>query len=389
MSDKDDSSSKVLLRGITWGHSRGYTCLVGVSQRYSELHPTIEISWDKRSLKEFESKPLSELADTYDLLVIDHPWAGFAVKHGILLPLNKLFPSTFLDDQQRNSVGPSFASYNFDGFQSAFAIDAASPVSVWRPDKIDVSEVPRTFQDTLALAHGGKVLYAATPTYLLMDFYAFCATAGGSLFSPTDAEHVVDDETGMCVLEDMRHLASLCPQRVFSLDTIALHEELATSESAVFCPFVYGYVNYSRRGYARHVLQAGDVISYGGQHLKGVLGGTGLAISSRTRNPKQAAAFVAYAASGEMQRTIYCDCGGQPGHMSAWLDDECNRQTHDFFRATLPSLEDSYLRPRYSGYLSFQDAAGTILHEFVQGEKTSRQTLQKLNELYVASRRNG
>ena len=375
------------LRGITWNHSRGFTSIVGVTQRFSELNPGTDIVWEKRSLSEFESKPIEELAAAYDFLVIDHPWAGFAAKHNVLLPLNEYLPADFLADQRENSVGKSFMSYNFDGYQSALPIDAASPIALSRPDKIAVEELPRTFDEVLELAATGKVLYAATPTYLLMDFYGMCATLGARLFDEGDPDHVVDREGGLTVLEDMRHLASLCPSEVFSLNTIDLHEALATSDTAVYCPWVYGYVNYSRRGYAAHPVKATNLVTYhDGGILQGVLGGTGLAVSSGTKRADEALAFVRYALSPEVQSTLYTDCGGQPGHRAAWLDEECNRTTLDFFRDTLDSLDAAYLRPRYSGYLYFQDNAGPILHEFVQGGMTAEDALAKLDELYVASR---
>ena len=30
------------LHGMTWDHSRGYPCMVAVSQRYEELHPHVK-----------------------------------------------------------------------------------------------------------------------------------------------------------------------------------------------------------------------------------------------------------------------------------------------------------------------------------------------------------
>ena len=46
------------LKGITWAHSRGFTSIVAVSQRYAELHPDIDITWEKRSLQEFADAPV-------------------------------------------------------------------------------------------------------------------------------------------------------------------------------------------------------------------------------------------------------------------------------------------------------------------------------------------
>ncbi|NMM94543.1 extracellular solute-binding protein [Bifidobacterium oedipodis] len=375
----------VQLKGITWGHSRGYTSIVGVTQRYAELHPGFDITWEKRSLTEFESKPIDQLAAEYDLLIIDHPWAGFAAAHNVLLPLDDWLDADFMADQRANSVGKSCDSYNFDGFQSALAIDAASPVSVWRPDLLAADQVPSTFEEVLSLAQQGRVAFAGTPQYLLMDFIGLCNTAGGDLFR-AGSEHVVDRATGVKVLNDMRSLAQLCDPAVFEWSTIELHEQLAKSDTLCYCPWVYGYVNYSRRGYAPHVLKAGDVPTYAGSLVTGVLGGTGLAISAKTEHPREAADFASYAVSSEVQRTLFTDNGGQPGHRAAWLDEECNRTTLGFFEDTIATLDASYVRPRYSGYLTFQDNAGIYIQDFVRGDGAAETVLDQLDALYARSR---
>jgi len=100
------STAPVRLRGMTWNHSRGYSPMVATAQRYGELHSGFEITWEKRSLQEFADRPLGQLADRYDLLVIDHPWVGFAARTGWLLPLDEHLPAPFLDEQATQSVGP-------------------------------------------------------------------------------------------------------------------------------------------------------------------------------------------------------------------------------------------------------------------------------------------
>src|ERR1700678_4608659 len=72
------ANEKVELKGITWDHSRGFTPLVATAQRFHELHPEIEIIWSKRSLQGFADMSIEQLAARFDLIVIDHPWAGFA-----------------------------------------------------------------------------------------------------------------------------------------------------------------------------------------------------------------------------------------------------------------------------------------------------------------------
>ena len=374
------------LKGITWDHTRGFTSIVAVSQRWHELHPEINITWEKRSLCEFSDMPVEDLAKKYDILIIDHPWAGFAVKHNILLYLEQYIDKSYLDDQNKYSVGKSHPSYNFDGHQSALAIDAAAPIAIYRPDIFQKAsnDIPKTFEDVLLLAKKGCVIYSGLPLNLLMDFYMFAATSNTPLFI-SDNEFI-DTPSGIEILETMKELSSYCDKNIFSLDPIQIHELLAESDSLSYSPFIYGYSNYSRRGYAAHLLKAAPSVTYKGSLLKTVLGGTGLAISNKSNHVNEAVAFSKYAASPEIQKTLYFEYGGQPGHRLAWTDTENNRQSLDFFAATLPTLDNSYLRPRYDGYITFQDSAGIYIHEYLQDGSSPYSVLEKMNHLYRISR---
>ena len=126
--------SLISLKGITWGHSRGYTPLAALSQRFSELHPGVEVEWQKRSLQAFADQPLEDLCPHFDLLVIDHPWVGTAARFGYTLPLDQHLSSYFLEDQRMHSTGGSHESYHYDGHQWALAIDAAAPAASYRAD---------------------------------------------------------------------------------------------------------------------------------------------------------------------------------------------------------------------------------------------------------------
>src|ERR1700748_3872940 len=120
--------SEQLLRGITWGHSRGYTPLAAAAQRFTELHPGVTIVWEKRTLQQFADYPIEELTKSYDLLIIDHPWVGRAATLGCVLPLEQHLSAEYLKEQAAHSVGFSHPSYEYDGHQWALAIDAATPV---------------------------------------------------------------------------------------------------------------------------------------------------------------------------------------------------------------------------------------------------------------------
>ncbi len=378
---------KKQLKGITWNHSRGYVSVVATAQRFSEMNPEVEITWEKRSLQGFADAPIQQLAEKYDLLVIDHPWAGFAADKNILVPFDQHLSKDYLADQAANSVGKSHESYNFDGFQSALAIDAATPIATYREDLLhkQALSLPDTWEDLIQLAKQGKVAFPAIPIDSLMNFYMLCSTQGEDPCVQDDT--VVSTPMGIMALEQLRELANCCSPAIFHRNPIQTYNVMSSTDEIVYCPFAYGYSNYSRTGYAPHLLRATEMVSIGHHgRLKSTLGGTGLAISLKCAHLDVALEYAAFTASPECQRTLFMTSGGQPGHRSAWLDDEVNRLNHDFFKATLPSLDRAYLRPRYSGYLHFQDNAGDLVRDYMMHGGSPDKVLEGMNKLYVESK---
>jgi multiple sugar transport system substrate-binding protein len=384
----DARAGEIHLKGITWNHTRGLVPMVAAAQRFEELHPGVRVSWEKRSLQEFADQPLADLGARYDLLVIDHPWAGFAADSGVLMPMEELVSSDFLADQAANSVGPSYESYRYGDRGWALPIDAATPVASWRPDLLERQglEVPATWDELLELARRGLVLMPGIAQDTIMNFYMLCARPGSDLFA--SEEIVVNEELGVAALERMRELASLQPREIFEWNPIVIYEAMTRGDEYAYCPFAYGYSNYSREGYARAILHFGDVVSLDGVPLRTTLGGTGLAVSSDCTEMGLAGEFAEFVAGPEYQRTQFVENGGQPGHRAAWTDAENNRRTHGYFGATLPCLDRAYLRPRYPGSLSFQDrdGGGVPIRSFMMDGGDPRQVMETLNQMYRDSR---
>lgn len=114
-----------------------------------------------------------------------------------------------------------------------------------------------------------------------------------------------------------------------------------TRSRAAYCPFAYGYSNYSRPRYAPFLLKAGGLVTYRGKRLRSTLGGAGLAISSKTKYSQACMDFARFTADPETQKGLYFQSGGQPGHRGAWTDDAVNDACNNFFRDTLQTLDES------------------------------------------------
>jgi len=377
------------LRGITWNHSRGYVPMIATAQRFGELNPGTDIQWHKRTLQEFADKPIDRLAEEFDLLVIDHPWTGFAAENHLFVPLDNELPATFLKDLQKNSIGPSFKSYQHNGQLWALPIDAATPVASYRADlfKKKKLKVPGNFKELLALAGKGYVILPAIPIDTLMNFFMFCHSLKGKLFAT--GNEVIDEKTGIRALDLFKSLTDKIPQECFHYNPINVYETLTATDEFLYCPFAYGYSNYARKGYSKNNLVFSDLIGIDSKHtLRSTIGGTGIAISQKSRHKQIALEYAQYVASAGCQQTLYFETGGQPAHLSAWTNKKINKATDGFFNATLPTLTKSYLRPRYNGYMYFQDSAGDVVRDYLMQGGDAKQVLEKLNQLFCESKIN-
>ena len=382
------SPDLIRLRGIAWNHSRGFTPMVATAQRYGELHPQVEITWEKRSLQAFADAPIEKLAEQFDLLVIDHPFAGFAAAHPVLHDFNQIASPELLADLRTHTTGDSFESYDYDGNRCALPIDGATPISGWREDLLAHHHVavPQTWEELLELARAGLVAVAGIPVDCLMNFFMFCHAHGETPAASPD--RLISPEVGEAALEMQRELMSLLPAATWTRNPIRVWDTLAASDpkGPAYCPFAYGYSNYARAGYAPHVLKFGGMVSFRGRALRPTLGGTGLAISTRCQHVEIALDYAAQVAGANWQRQLYFESGGQPAHRAAWLDAEVNRRSNNFFADTLATMEDSWTRPRYRGYLHLQDHGGDIVRDFLIGKSDRTTALAELEKLHRQSR---
>lgn len=376
-----------VLSGITWNHTRGYLPLVATAQRFADANPDVSINWQVRSLQEFADFPIERLAERFDLIVIDHPFAGYAASHPTLLPLDEGLPAEFLADQRAHSVGASYRSYEFDGHLWALPIDAATPVASWRHDVLARAdtEPPNSWDDLLALARRGLVALPAIPIDALMATYMLCLGLGEEPCATP--ERMVSEETGVSALELLRELVSLCDPACLHRNPIRTYEAMISGNTIGYCPWAYGYVNYARPDYAGHPLRFGRLVKFNKskKRLRSTLGGTGLAISQRCRERDLAFEYARFVASPDVQRGMFVIAGGQPGHRSAWTDRTVNRMCGDFFADTLRTLDEAWLRPRYSGYIPFQDRASGLVHRYLADGGDPRATLAVIDRAYRES----
>ena len=373
----------MLLKGMTWNHPRGYDSLVACTAVWRD-RSCIDIAWEQRSLQDFESHPVEDLALRYDLIVIDHPHVGQITAAGCLQPLDD--PSRAADRAALagSSVGPSFDSYRWEGRLWALPIDAAAQVQAWCPDRIGAPL--ESWTDIVDLAREGRVLWPMRPPHSLLSFLSLAAN-NGTPASCNPALPFVDPNAGEHVYRLMAAITEKLDQACFVMDPIAALDAMATPGAKAACvPLAYGYANYACSDFRSVRLAFADIPVLGTRGPIGsVLGGTGIAVSARSKNISGATDFAYWVASEEVQRTIYAAAGGQPGHASAWADPRVNAPVRDFYRATRRTLEHAWVRPRHDGYMPFQHAASERLNAGLQAGESARTVVADLNRTFRES----
>ncbi len=410
--------------------------------------PAEPIRWERQPLEGFESRPLRTLADDYDLLVIDHPGLGEAIRDGALRPLDTLLPAEELAAMAAVSAGRSFASYRLAGHQWALPLDAAAQVSVCRPDLMD--ERPLTWEDARRAARRHRTVLCLGGPHALLMFAAICVALGAPPGAAAD-DVFADPATGAAALDIMADLFAHADHRLPARNPIAVLDAMATSAALdsrgarksvatptgapAYCPLVYGYLTYQRPRPGHATLAAFDAPA--GQHpaspghekinhrgagdapaiacpaaepersepprgerlpgdptpgattghrIGSVLGGTGIAVTRSCARPEAAVAHISRLLSEQVQVGLYAELGGQSADRRAWADAAADASSGGFYSATRRTVEAAWVRPRFPGYLGFQAAASAMLRDgLIEGERHDL-LLRRINDLYAAAR---
>ncbi|MEU8569355.1 ABC transporter substrate-binding protein [Streptomyces pathocidini] len=377
------------LRGLTWDHPRGYGPLEELARLDTALPPGCEtvgrpLQWDRQPLSGFESAPIADLADGYDILVVDHPGLGTAVASGCLVPLDTLFDPAELKNWREAAVGASYDSYVLDGRTWALPLDAAAQVAAARPDLLAGRPLPRTWQEVRALSRTAPVTLCLGGPHAFLTFSSLCL-AQGEEPARGGSEEYVSRETGLAALELMAELAPRGGGPVAAQNPIGVLRAMANADGPAYCPLVYGYVTYTRAG--PYPLAFGDAPAWRpGGRPGSVLGGAGLAVSARRAGDPAVRDAVRDHLRRLLAEPVQCELfpvtGGQPAARAAWTDPWTNERWNGFYRDTLATIENAWVRPRWPGYPAFQTAASQILREGLTEGTPHRDLLNTLDARY-------
>tara|TARA_B100001057_G_scaffold219850_1_gene220229 strand:+ start:388 stop:1521 length:1134 start_codon:yes stop_codon:yes gene_type:complete len=376
----------IKLKGMTWNHSRGFDPMLVTSKKFQEIHNNaVTIQWDKRSLQAFADRPIEDMTNDYDMIVIDYPHVGEVASKGLLQNLDLPKYKSHIEELKKQSVGKSHESYFINNKQWALAIDAASQTACYRQDLIP--SYPSNWNALLDLAKNNKVLWPLKPVHALSSFYSIYNNITMELI--TDKKKFIDKNFGVETLSMMKVVSKELITDCLTMDPIQTAELMTETNDFYYCPYIYGFSNYSRKNYRKYILKYIDVINLSGKGPAGTnLGGTGIAISNVSKNKDLAIEYAFWIAGAECQKSLFYESGGQPGNSVAWEDNKINRETSNFFRGTRKTLDLAWIRPRHNGYMKFQDESGNLINEYLQSAIKAESICEKLIDMFNKSIKN-
>jgi multiple sugar transport system substrate-binding protein len=346
-----------LITGIAWDHRRCWGPLDASIAPYRQLTGE-DVRWDRRSLYSFGEGDLGSYAEKYELVIYDHPFVGDISRRGWMLDLTAYLSVEQRAHFERDEVGASWRSYAYDGGIWGLPLDTAAQTAAWRKDLLDRHgcDVPKTLEEVRRLAESGApkgiaVGWPSVPTDLMCTLVTIAASMGcnpghapGDFLDPVDADEVVGE---------LKALARLVHPKSREWNPIRCLDHMAANDDVAYVPYLFNYVNYSSGSPARKVTFGAAPAVKDGYPPHTLLGGAGIGVSARARDPKAALDYALWLCSPQYQAGDYVKFGGQPGSRSAWTSDACNALTGEFFASTLPVLDSAYLRPTHPGFVPF------------------------------------
>ncbi|OHZ00429.1 extracellular solute-binding protein [Salinicola sp. MIT1003] len=367
--------------GLTWDHPRGFQALEAAARAKGPVR------WDTHSLEGFESAPIADLCERYDLIVLDHPHLGEAVSSACLIPLDQILEREDLQRIAAASAGPSYASYQYQGRQWALPLDAATQVMAVRTDLMTMP-VPDTWEQIIELSqtHGGVALSLAGP-HALLSFLSTAAALDPKI-DLREGDQWIDAAVSREAFKILSTLAPRVPPATRSLNPIGLLELMTTSDDVRLCPLVYGYVNYANPALPRPLdFFDAPSLSPGGSPGS-ILGGTGIAISSHCKVNDELRDHLLWLLSESAQTDFIPRHAGQPSILASWRDPQLNQRWNGFYANTLRTLRHASIRPRHNGFIAFQTQASARLREGLENGLSERRLAHDLATLFDRSHKN-
>ena len=363
----------VQIRGFGWDHPRCMSPLLASAYDFKQQHPEVEIVWKSRSLYDFGEGSLQELPGDYDLIIFDHPYFGDIANHLWFINLAEKLSDKEISRFEKDSLGPSWQSYQNKSGIWGLPIDAAAQVASYRPDLMEQLEqsVPSSIADVLKLARQARkqnlwIALPLVPCDAICTFLTLSANIGNAVAK--DGSSFPDHGECKHILETMKELARLIHPESLKWNPIRCYNHMSVHDDVCYVPFAFGYTNYSRRSPSK-IIQYCNIPGMDSNNCAGaVLGGAGIGVNAKTAHPDLSIEYAKFLCSPAYQSSKYYINGGQPASLSAWKNKTNDANSREFFSGTISTMENAYIRPTFSGFVQYFRDAGIQINSYLSNE---------------------
>lgn len=363
--------------GLTWDHPRGYDALAAAA-RASSVESDLDLSWAKQPLEGFESRPIAETLRDYDLVVLDHPHLGDAIDSGQITPLESVFERGEIEAWRGRTIGAAMASYQVGASSYALPLDVAAQVVASNPARL--AQLPDTWDDVLSIAGRLPVALSLAGPHALLTFFSLCLSLGAE----PGGRNLVPDAEATEALRIMQFLYAARPIGSERANPIELLDAMSCNEDLALVPLVFGYVTYADPG-RDWPIRFSAAPRFGSGRRGSVLGGTGIGVSARTSVSVPLLDHLRWLMREDTQAGFIPAHSGQPSARAAWLDAEVNWTVGNFYVETLATVETAWVRPRFAGYVTFQNAAADRLRAWLHEGSVPATFLKAMRALWIAA----
>lgn len=318
-----------------------------------------------------------------DISIFAPSQLGQLVDAEALRPLDVFGREAERNAMSQDSIGPSYESYAWHGRQWAFPVTASALVTAWRADR--VASPPGNWQAVLELARQGLVVTPLIPPHNLFVFYTLCANRDHACAIAGDT--LIDPEHGAAAVAMMRELCALLPEECRRCRPADVLDLLTGKEGrTAVMAFGLGDARYATAGFRPHSVRFTNLpITGHADHVGATLTGAGVAVPKDSADPNAATEFAYWLASGDVQKTILAQAGGQPAHAAAWEFGALNASCGQFYRSIRETLDGSWAPPRFAGYPHFEQSAAERLDAALMSESDPAEVVVEINRLFADS----
>ena len=188
-------------------------------------------------------------------------------------------------------------------------------------------------------------------------------------------------------LNCLHALVSLAHFKSVDWNPIQVYDFMVSSSDAVYCPYGFGYSNYSRIGSSPR-LKFTNAPAAGQRGCAGtMLGGTGIAVSSTQHSSTGSNCLRQMARQPRAPKRNVLP--KRRDSLQVWRPGRINRWTPPLiasFPAHFEPYRRAYVRPRFDGFVRFFEAAGLEINRCLRGHLPDAELVRWLNEHYAAQR---